>query len=140
MRFAIPALLTLAIAAVAHAGPTRLAPPIVDEIKLRAGCYAIIGPTGEVGTVGVYPTRTGQTWSSEGEYGTFTGGQIWYGDSAFGSVEVHDLDGDGHGDVADLDFEGLPSGMPTHYTLEPCFGSRPAEMPDERNPFRVITS
>ncbi len=48
-----------------------------------------------------------------------------------------DLDEDGIGDVADLDFVGLPEGMPTHYTLEPCLES-PQGLIEGRSPFEVI--
>lgn len=140
MRFAIPALLTLAVAAVVHAAPTRIASPLVEGLKLKPDCYLIVGRDGVVGTLGVSATENGNAWDSQGDRGVFEDGQIWYGDTSYGTIEGHDFNGDGWAEYADLDFVGLPPGWDTHYTLEPCDPSTAAGMLVERNPFRVITS
>lgn len=106
--------------------------------QLPSGCYRVVGAEGEW-SISIGPIANGNSWSIRGASGTFENGQIRFGGDSFGTIEVVDLDHDGTGDVADLDFEGLPPGVPTHYTLEPCLESPRDFAAESRNPFELIS-
>lgn len=115
------------------------APALTEPDQLPSGCYRVVGPEGDWGiTLGTIADGNSWTLPGGGGSGTLENGQIRIGRTSHGTVEIVDLDDDGIGDVADLDFVGLPSGMPTHYTLEPCLDS-PQALVTGRNPFEVIS-
>ena len=100
-------------------------------------CYDVVGPSGRVGSIDVFPQSDGShVWQlpDGGGSGVFTSGGGIEPGGEFGSITLVELGGVTY---ADLDFRNLPPNMPTHYTLEPCF-QWPGATSLGRNPFRVV--
>ena len=111
--------------------------PATGSDLFLSGCYDVVGPSGRVGSIDVFPQSDGShVWQlpDGAGSGVFTSGGGIEPGGAFGTITLVDVGGV---TFADLDFRNLPPSMPTHYTLEPCFGA-PEASSRGRNPFRVV--
>lgn len=112
--------------------------PTLTVTQLGDGEYTLDGPEGDW-SLTVEQITNGNSWGILGKRGSFVDGEIRCGRNNYGTIAIVDTDDDGEGDEAELDFVGLPVGVPTHYTLEQGSVLPRAMVVDAVNPFSLLS-